>query len=419
MPSMRTIARAGAWLLPLAAAACLTDPAAPIDTSAPTALRVVAQTSPSDGDRTVRVEVSFVSMAEEDVQLPVSPAELTVPANSSVTERVTTRLERCFAEGYTGEGGLYCPLRVHLVLLDDAGEQLAEGFASVNVLPGQNPVTVPSISLVPATTGIAGVVKDATTGDGVAAANVALYAGTNTEASPVATLVAGSGGAYLFPNLAPGTYTIVAGVSGYTSTTSEPITVVAGQVTTYDIVVSPQLEEGQLRIVLTWGATPEDLDSYLFGPPSAGSYHVFYASDAAPPWANLDVDETNGFGPETITITQQAEGTHIYAVHNYSDALTTPDDPDLVARSALANSGARVVVYDASGPIAEFTVPNEEGTLWTVFTLNAGVITPVNLMSFVADPDVTPPEGIATSVRRDGPSLARKAAAKRAAAPRQ
>lgn len=144
---------------------------------------------------------------------------------------------------------------------------------------------------------------------------------------------------------------------------------------------------------------------------------MFYGSDAAPPWANLDVDDTDSFGPETITITQQAEGTHIYAVHNFSDALTTPDG-DPVARMALANSGAHVVVYDASGPIAEFTVPNQEGTLWTVFTLNDGVITPVNLMSFVADPDLTPPEGIATSVRRDGAPLVRKAA-KRAAAHRQ
>jgi hypothetical protein len=303
MQPIRTIVRATAWLLPLAAAACLTDPAAPVDLQAPTALRVVTQTSPSDGERTVRVEAYFLNLQEERVDLPVSPAEITVPANQSVQESVTTRLESCFAEGYTGEGGgVFCPLRIHLVLLDDAGEQLAEGFASVDVLPGQNPVSVPSISLIPSS--ISGVVIDATTGDGIGGADVALYTGTNTEATPLATLVAGTGGAYLFPNLQPGTYTLVATSGGFFRATSAPITVTEGGSASYNIVVTPEVTEGQLRIVLTWGATPSDLDSYLFGPPSANNYHVFYASDNAPPYANLDLDDTDSFGPETITITQ-------------------------------------------------------------------------------------------------------------------
>lgn len=505
MQSMRAIARAAAWLVPLAATACLTDPAAPVDTGAPTALHVVTQTSPSDGDRTVRVEVYFLDLQEQRVELPVSPAEITVPANESVEQSVTTRLESCFAAGYTGEGGVFCPLRVHLVLLDDEGEQITEGFASVDVLPGQNPVTVPSISLVPASIGgtvvdvatgagiegasvslyegestegtalativtgsggaylfadlqpgtytvaataegftsetigpivvgdgastghdisltppssISGVIVDATTGEGVPGANVALYAGDTTRGTPVATLVAGDGGAYLFPGVDPGTYMLVATSAGFFEAVAGPITVESGAVTTLDIVATPQPAEGQTRIVLTWGATPSDLDSYLFGPASADNYHVFYGNETAPPFANLDTDDTDSFGPETITITQQPGGRHIYAVHNYSNRGSTAGDTDPAGRMALANSGARVQVYRSGGLIAEFTVPTDrEGTLWTVFALDGDTVTPINAMSFVGNPDISPPAGVASTADGDGATLSRTRAAKRTTVP--
>ncbi|HEU4628704.1 MAG TPA: carboxypeptidase regulatory-like domain-containing protein [Gemmatimonadaceae bacterium] len=419
MPSMRTIVRVVAGLLPLAATACLTDPAAPVDAGVPTGLHVVAQTSPSEGDRTVRVQVFFLNAQEQEVELPVSPAELTVPANSSVTEGVTTQLARCFEEAASStEGGVpACPLIVRLVLLDDDGETLAEGSRSVTVQQGENPVEVPSISLIAPSIG--GVVVDATTGQGVGGANVALYAGTATTGTPVATLVAGTGGAYLFPGLRPGTYTLVATLGGFFEATAGPITVESGTSTMRDIIATPVPAEGELRIVLTWGATPFDLDSHLFGPASAGSYHVYFAAESAPPYANLDVDDTDSFGPETITITQIASGAHIYGVHNYSDRFSAAGDDDPAGRTALAGSGARVRVFDSEGLRAEFTVPTgQEGTFWTVFSLDGETITPINTMTFASDPDLTPPTGTARVTRGTGAALSRMPATKRAKAPR-
>jgi hypothetical protein len=103
-------------------------------------------------------------------------------------------------------------------------------------------------------------------------------------------------------------------------------------------------------------------------------------------------------------------------VHNYSNRSSAAGDGDAAGRMALANSGARVQLFGSTGLLAEFTVPNAEGTLWTVFTLDGETITPVNSMSFVVDPDASPPPGIVITARRAGASSSRIAAAKRAKA---
>jgi hypothetical protein len=54
--------------------------------------------------------------------------------------------------------------------------------------------------------------------------------------------------------------------------------------------------------------------------------------------------------------------------------------------SALSKSGAQVKVYQGAGLIATFNAPtSQEGTLWTVFEMAGGLITPLNTMSYVSD----------------------------------
>ena len=78
--------------------------------------------------------------------------------------------------------------------------------------------------------------------------------------------------------------------------------------------------------------------------------------------ANLDVDDTNGFGPETITIKEKAQGErYVYAVHNFSDKNRSNS-------RALGNSRAKVMVYVGETLIKTYNArPNAEGTLWVVF----------------------------------------------------
>ena len=115
-----------------------------------------------------------------------------------------------------------------------------------------------------------------------------------------------------------------------------------------------------MRIVLTWGKNPEDLDSHLSYPGN----HIFFRSKLGSD-ANLDVDDTDSYGPETITITKKHLGeTYTYAVQNYTNLLHPQS-------SALSASQAKVFVYVGSSLVRTYSVPvNKTGNLWTVFRLN-------------------------------------------------
>ena len=68
-----------------------------------------------------------------------------------------------------------------------------------------------------------------------------------------------------------------------------------------DIVLSLN-GTNDIRIVLTWGAQPTDLDSHLTGPNTdATRFHVYYAgrgSFTSAPFAGLDVDDVSSIGPD-------------------------------------------------------------------------------------------------------------------------
>ncbi|MFH0882205.1 MAG: carboxypeptidase regulatory-like domain-containing protein [bacterium] len=139
------------------------------------------------------------------------------------------------------------------------------------------------------------------------------------------------------------------------------------------VSLSPVLNpgEGAYRFVLSWGEQPYDLDSHLFIPPiNEIPYHVWYGGRGEvtdPPYATLDVDDTNGYGPETITIYQMVDGTYAYYVHNYSGY------PD------IAGSGATVSIYNENGLVQQVTVPSSgDGTWWRVCTIDGIYVTIYN-----------------------------------------
>jgi hypothetical protein len=231
---------------------------------------------------------------------------------------------------------------------------------------------------------IVGVTRSAVDASAVPAASVELRAGANdTIGDPLLTTVSGSDGSYSFAGLAAGTYTALARAQGYITGVASEIVVTGEAPTTQDIVLSPVLLEGQTRIVLTWGELPEDLDAHLYGPPDGNGFHVWYhdlGSLEAEPFAQLDVDDRHGNGPETITIGQQKSGVYRFMVHDFTDK-------DVSESAALAGSGAHVQVLQGDRLVAQFAVPQQQGVTWTVFELNGGTITPVNTMSYF-DPTV-------------------------------
>ncbi len=141
--------------------------------------------------------------------------------------------------------------------------------------------------------------------------------------------------------------------------------------------LSPILERlDGMRIVLNWGRRPADLDGHL----SAGSEHVFFLNKTGTD-AQLDVDHTDGFGPETITIARKRPGQrYLYVVQDYTGMLR-PASTDLSA------SDAKVFVYVGQTLIRTYYVPKgETGNLWSVFAVSeAGELQDINTFSgFVA-----------------------------------
>jgi hypothetical protein len=126
------------------------------------------------------------------------------------------------------------------------------------------------------------------------------------------------------------------------------------------------LVEPLVTAMLTWGDRPDDLDSHLTGPTGL---HVYYPSSSRGsltvfPYAKLDTDDVDGFGPEIITITRLQAGTYRFSVHNYSGQ---PEGPIQGSR-AVVN-----LVVPRSGVIRRYDVPTSNptnGNLWTVFELD-------------------------------------------------
>ena len=148
-----------------------------------------------------------------------------------------------------------------------------------------------------------------------------------------------------------------------------------GESFTYNFSMSPVLEAGQIRMVLNWGATPPDLDSHLLTPDIEGStHHIYYSnvvSYTAVPYAKLDTDDVNGYGPETITISQLFTGTYAYYIKNFTGNS-----------EGLKNSGAVAQIYSGESCTATIIeVPTDtDGLYWYVCNVDgaSGDITVVN-----------------------------------------
>ncbi len=133
--------------------------------------------------------------------------------------------------------------------------------------------------------------------------------------------------------------------------------------------ISP-LDDGNWRIVLTWGENPKDIDLHGFTPVIDGQqYHIFYrgacrGSRDQAPYMDLDVDDRNSFGPETITISDLRAGDYTFHVHNYGNQ----NDPD-VDTGSLSNSFARIQIYNPEGfRVRSFNL-SAGGYWWNAFTL--------------------------------------------------
>lgn len=177
-------------------------------------------------------------------------------------------------------------------------------------------------------------------------------------------------------SLPSGMYTVQMTKEGYMDTYAS-LFVSKDTANILSVYATPELEDGEYRIVLTWGDTPRDLDSHLFAPASGSDsedYHIcYYHMTDGSGNTSLDVDDTDGYGPETTTIRRIKDGQYKFYVSDFTNCSQNDVESEQMSRSS-----ATVRVYGAEGLIQTFYVPvNQKGVIWEVFEIRDGTVIPI------------------------------------------
>ncbi len=217
---------------------------------------------------------------------------------------------------------------------------------------GETEFSAPSFSEELTNLIFAGEILDATTNQPIAGAEIRIP-GSQFKTS------AGDDGAFTLKGFPDGPQTFEVTADGFISyrfeaeSSQDPVR----------ILLSPGLADGQIRIVLSWKRLPEDLDAHLEGPlPENQTFHISYGNKGSvdKEFVNLDLDASEGFGPETITVLGAVPGTYRYYVHDYSHQSEQGTDH-------LAKSDAMVQIYFGNQILGTFRPDSEQsGNLWNV-----------------------------------------------------
>ena len=162
-------------------------------------------------------------------------------------------------------------------------------------------------------------------------------------------------------NLDNGNFTQAVVLNGSTEEVQHTVYVVAvsGGLTAEDTMSFTSLVPLMaLHCTLTWDTSGTDVDFWITDPNGEKCYWAnrYTASGLA-----LDVDDTNGYGPENITTQNVIPGDYLVQVHYYSDH----DNENAIGTNC-------VVVIRQSGltPVNYYGYLSDTGDLWTVTTLH-------------------------------------------------
>lgn len=235
---------------------------------------------------------------------------------------------------------------------------------------------------------VTGKVLNSQNGQGVANAEIAFYATTNKSTADfeyvVFKLYSNAEGIYHLGELPSGFFNVRMSSPGFNDNTMLNVEVINGENNIGESTVVEQVSEGDLRIVLSWGESPFDLDSHFTGPTATGNrFHIYYADPSVNNGseAYLDVDDVESYGPETITINQYMSGMYRYSVHNFSNS-------DFNGGQEIFDSPTKVEIFDSNGLIAAFSpkaFEAESGNTWRVFefTITNDVVSITTLDEYV------------------------------------
>lgn len=212
---------------------------------------------------------------------------------------------------------------------------------------------------------LSGKVISSVTAQGVNGATLTLVSRSDSTQQSVQT---DSYGGYSV-NLPAGDYRVTIQCDGYIEETFDCTVSSYTQETEKTFTITPTLSDGQIRIVLTWGSSPRDLDSYLSGTTDSGievytSYHGRTCVANGTTIAELDVDDRDGYGPETTTI-YDINGVYEFRVVDFTGSGT------------MSSSGAVVKVYTPDSTV-EIPICSGLENGWDVCKIDHGVVTVTN-----------------------------------------
>lgn len=230
---------------------------------------------------------------------------------------------------------------------------------------------------------ITGQVIDAVTGEFLSTTQIILHLDNNgSPGATVASTETDLDGKFLFQGLVEGSYIITASPEGYIAEQKSVSLAANTDLTNQDLALSPILADDEIRIILTWNDKPADMEAHLTSPnPDGCRFHCYYWNKNIPD-ANLDLDDRDGYGPETITITNKGPGIYRYYVHDFTNRYS--------ANSGwLSLSRAEVKVYSGNKPPIVFNVtPYRYGNVWHVFNIDGdtGEVIPIDIMAHQREP---------------------------------
>ncbi len=216
-----------------------------------------------------------------------------------------------------------------------------------------------------------GKVVSATTAKGVPKATVNFRRGTLISGTPLKSVETSDDGTYEV-KLESDDYTAEVECSGYTSEAFKVFVAEKDINEADDFVISPTMNEGAIRIVLTWGDQPLDLDSYLRGTLDDGTivrtnFMQKTCTDTnGNKLAELDVDDRNGNGPETTTL-YNSNGVFDFVVNDF-----------FVTNNMPAGSVTVKVYMPGESSPKEINICSGVKNIWRVFTIDHGKLEVVN-----------------------------------------
>ncbi|MFM9332134.1 S-layer homology domain-containing protein [Paenibacillus mesotrionivorans] len=169
--------------------------------------------------------------------------------------------------------------------------------------------------------------------------------------------------------LSPGSYIGEIIGDSFLRTQLEGVAASAAWTPNVDALAIETLKDNEFRMVLSWGLQPRDLDAHLLGPDRTGrgnDLHSWYKDEfrrnGSPSNVELDRDDPNSPGMETITVRKPANGHYVFYAHQYSGVPLSPD-----------GSLATVRVYQGSNPepLYTYSMPLAPGgkEYWVVFQM--------------------------------------------------